>query len=220
MSYVAIVNLTLNGTSYSNGDIIDPADLPTTKIRSMVDKGLIDYVKDDGSLMSGTGSPQGVVTAPVGSIWHQTDSTVGVTHWRKATGTGNTGWVVMAGDTGWRNVTPINGWTCNNMWIRRYGSIVQFAFWSMSGSSATSSTFYSLPDGFKGMNNQTGMYATGQYNSTGSTVGMYRMTGSGNWTVSSATYTTALSAGAALSVTWIADEYSVDIWPATLPGSS
>lgn len=53
-------------------------------------------------MMSGTGSPEGVVPAPVGSIWYQTDSTVGVTHWRKATGTGNTGWVVMEGDTGVR----------------------------------------------------------------------------------------------------------------------
>lgn len=56
-------------------------------------------------MMSGTGSPEGVVTAPVGSIWFQTDSTVGVSHWRKASGSGNTGWKVMAGDTGWRTTT-------------------------------------------------------------------------------------------------------------------
>lgn len=53
-------------------------------------------------ILSGTGSPESVVTAPIGSIWFQTDSTVGITHWRKATGAGDTGWVVMSGDTGWR----------------------------------------------------------------------------------------------------------------------
>lgn len=59
-------------------------------------------------MMSGTGSPEGVVTAPIGSIWFQSDSTVGVTHWKKASGVGNTGWVVMSGDTGWRKIVS---WT-------------------------------------------------------------------------------------------------------------
>ena len=44
MPYVAIVNLELNGTNYVNGDAIASEDLPSSKIRSMVDKGLIDFV--------------------------------------------------------------------------------------------------------------------------------------------------------------------------------
>src|SRR5690606_12143876 len=44
--------------------------------------------------MVGTGSPEGVVTAPPGSEWRQTDdSALTYLRWYKATGTGNTGWL-------------------------------------------------------------------------------------------------------------------------------
>lgn len=45
----------------------------------------------------GTGSPQGVVTADVGSTYRRTDGGVGTTLYRKETGTGNTGWVTGGG---------------------------------------------------------------------------------------------------------------------------
>ncbi len=63
------------------------------------------------SHLSGTGSPEGVVTAAPGSRWLQTNATTNVEgwiRWVKATGTGNTGW--QAGpeaDTGWRNITQM-----------------------------------------------------------------------------------------------------------------
>jgi len=58
MPYVAIVTLELNGTTYTNGQEIDSGDLPSTKIRSMVDKGLIDFVSAGGG---------GDVSGPVSS---------------------------------------------------------------------------------------------------------------------------------------------------------
>jgi hypothetical protein len=42
---------------------------------------------------SGTGSPEGVLTAVVGSMWMRTDGGTGTTLYVKETGTGNTGWV-------------------------------------------------------------------------------------------------------------------------------
>lgn len=42
---------------------------------------------------SGTGSPQGVLTAPVGSVFLRTDGAAGTTIYSKETGAGNTGWV-------------------------------------------------------------------------------------------------------------------------------
>jgi hypothetical protein len=42
---------------------------------------------------SGTGSPEGVLAAVVGSIWTRTDGGAGTTLYVKETGTGNTGWV-------------------------------------------------------------------------------------------------------------------------------
>ena len=41
---------------------------------------------------TGTGTPEGVVTAPVGSLFTRTDGGAGTTLYVKQTGTGNTGW--------------------------------------------------------------------------------------------------------------------------------
>jgi len=51
-------------------------------------------VFDNGSVVwtSGLGSPEGVVTANVGSMYTRTDGGVGTTLYVKETGTGNTGW--------------------------------------------------------------------------------------------------------------------------------
>jgi hypothetical protein len=45
------------------------------------------------SWLSGNGSPEGVVTANVGSLYSQLDGTTITCVWRKGTGSGNTGWV-------------------------------------------------------------------------------------------------------------------------------
>jgi len=46
--------------------------------------------------VSGTGSPEGVVTAPVGSEYKRIDGGVGTTMYSKETGSGNTGWVAIS----------------------------------------------------------------------------------------------------------------------------
>jgi hypothetical protein len=58
--------------------------------------------------LTGTGSPEGVVTAPVGTYYTDTALTNGAMRWAKKTGTGNTGWKCIEGDTGWRAITS---WT-------------------------------------------------------------------------------------------------------------
>ena len=45
---------------------------------------------------SGTGSPEGVVTAPVGSQYTRTDGGVGTTFYTKESGVGSTGWVARS----------------------------------------------------------------------------------------------------------------------------
>ena len=64
---------------------------------------------------SGTGFPEGKITAPVGSIYTDTAKTAGAWQWRKNSGTGNTGWSVLHGDTGWRavNIGSISNGTLN-----------------------------------------------------------------------------------------------------------
>ena len=98
----------------------------------------------------GTGFPNGVVTAPTGSIYIDTAVTNGASSWIKKSGTGNTGWQVLEGDTGWRNISGllVNGWTALTLHIRRLNNVVYLRAVGMNNSSATTSTFLTLPAGF------------------------------------------------------------------------
>lgn len=58
-----------------------------------------------GAGLSGTGSPEGVVTAAVGAEYVDTAATFGAIKWLKFAGTGSTGWRCIAGGTGWRIVS-------------------------------------------------------------------------------------------------------------------
>ena len=44
-------------------------------------------------IYSGTGSPEGVLAATIGSLYTRADGGTGTTLYVKETGTGNTGWV-------------------------------------------------------------------------------------------------------------------------------
>ena len=105
-------------------------------------------------ILSGTGSPQGVVAAPVGSQYRDTAATNGAVIWVKASGTGKTGWVVQYGDTGWRQITPLNV-TSGTVAIRRFGSTVLYRVSSIvvaagSGNVALHDNTARLPPGFQG----------------------------------------------------------------------
>lgn len=65
MDFVAFTTLTLNGNVYERGDVIAPADVPTTNLRRFLDKGLIDVI-GGGASGSGATGPTGP-TGPVGT---------------------------------------------------------------------------------------------------------------------------------------------------------
>jgi len=94
----------------------------------------------------GTGSPEGVVTAPVGTYYTDTAITNGAMRWAKKTGTGNTGWKVIEGDTGWRRFTSfLNGWT-GQLDVRRINNQLHYrtdysGATALVGTAATSRTF-------------------------------------------------------------------------------
>lgn len=48
------------------------------------------------SIVSGSGSPSGVVSAPPGSLYINSAGGAGATFWVKQTGTGNSGWSAVA----------------------------------------------------------------------------------------------------------------------------
>ena len=79
------------------------------------------------AVLTGTGMPNGVVSAPVGSYYTDTAGTNGAWRWLKKSGTGSTGWVVVDGDTGWRNVNDLAinhpGIASGSIQIRRIGDL-------------------------------------------------------------------------------------------------
>lgn len=82
--------------------------------------------------LRGTGMPEGVVTATVGTRYTDTAATNGAIVWVKASGAGATGWLVAEGDTGWRDLTATvdsTRWSAtpgaaNYIRVRRVGGIV------------------------------------------------------------------------------------------------
>lgn len=106
-----------------------------------------------GKLLSGSGMPGGAVTAPVGTLYTDLAATNGARVWSKTTGTGNTGWAVIDGDTGWRDVSAdlLNGWqpavTAPVVLVRRAGVQVSWQI-ALNGAASTNELIINSPPGF------------------------------------------------------------------------
>lgn len=61
---------------------------------------------------SGTGTPEGAVTANIGSVFHRTDGSTGTTLYIKESGTGNTGWAAVSAGGG---SGTVNSGTANQL---------------------------------------------------------------------------------------------------------
>lgn len=136
--------------------VADPAGSPADKslALSVLQERLSATFAPLDAGRSGTGSPEGVVTAPVGTVYRDTAATNGAVLWVKQAGTGNTGWRVVQGDTGWRNVTGelLNGWTASIVRIRR---TVEAVWWHVEGLDGTSSTDLTFLPNFPGFDSAT-----------------------------------------------------------------
>jgi hypothetical protein len=65
-------------------------------VKAVVDgNGIVLGASGGPSISRSTGSPEGAVTAPVGSVFVRTDGTPDTTFYFKITGAGNTGWVPL-----------------------------------------------------------------------------------------------------------------------------
>ena len=157
-------------------------------------------------LLEGTGHPEGVVTAGVGTYYTDTAATAGAIRWVKATGAGNTGWKVEYGDTGPRQVKTLttNGVTVTSAVIRRQGNTVTLIMVGISSPAGPAGLdFLTLPDGLKVAPTGT-TYASSYYSLPYYVV----------WDV---VHCSAFVPGGDdyIGFTYITD----DPWPTTLPGS-
>ena len=80
----------------------------------------------------GTGIPNGVVEAEIGTTYVDKNKTNGALKWIKTTNGGNTGWEVLIGDTGWRTLNSISkltdGSKTSYIKIRRVNNLVTYQF--------------------------------------------------------------------------------------------
>lgn len=85
-----------------------------------------------GHEIRGTGSPEGRITAEIGTTYVDVNVTNGALKWIKESGNGNTGWRVLIGDTGWRTLNSAsiltNGSQKSFIKIRRVNNLVSYNF--------------------------------------------------------------------------------------------
>ena len=87
-------NNVLTGLTGGGADDDFYCSVPTVaQISGNLHNGSYDEINKTEVPSRGTGSPEGVVAAPIGSLYTRTDGGAGTTLYVKESGTGNTGWV-------------------------------------------------------------------------------------------------------------------------------
>ena len=81
-----------------------------------------------GHEIRGAGSPQGRITAEIGTTYVDVNATNGALKWIKESGNGNTGWKVLIGDTGWRTLNITSKLGDSFVKIRRVNNLVTYQF--------------------------------------------------------------------------------------------
>ncbi len=91
----ANVGLVLKGAAAQTGDILQVQNSAGTVLALITASGRIHLGATTAApgIMSGTGTPEGAVAAPIGSLFLRTDGGAGTSLYVKESGTGNTGWV-------------------------------------------------------------------------------------------------------------------------------
>ena len=76
----------------------------------------------------GTGMPNGVVEAEIGTTYIDKNKTNGAFKWIKTINGGNQGWEVLTGDTGWRALNIVSKLGSSFLKIRRVNNLVTYQF--------------------------------------------------------------------------------------------
>lgn len=162
-------------------------------------------------ITKGTGSPEGKVAAPVGSIYTDTTATTGAIRWIKSSGSGNTGWKVEYGDTALRNISSLIANAAGGLTLSRVGSTVFLNGKNIIPSSDLTSgnSFISaLPLGFRPMERRDFALAATLGSSTSRSAFQFATGSIGVWAPST-------SDKYSFQLSW----QTSDTWPTTLPGT-
>ena len=114
-------------------------DFATTESVTAVSKNVEEQAKKITALetkagyeIHGTGMPNGQIEAPIGTTYVDTAVTNGALKWIKQSGTSNTGWKVLIGDTGWRTLNSVSRAGNSFIKIRRVNNLVTYQFGGLS----------------------------------------------------------------------------------------
>ena len=80
------------------------------------------------SELTGTGMPNGKVEGKLGQTYVDTAKTNGALKWIKRTPSGNQGWAVLDGDTGWKNINVLSKLGNSYLQVRRVNNTVTYQF--------------------------------------------------------------------------------------------
>lgn len=110
--------LTLNGNTLILSDGGGSITLPETSQNSST----------SSSELIGEGMPNGKINGTIGQTYVDTKKTNGALKWIKRTPSGNTGWAVLDGDTGWKTLNSTSKLGASYVKARRINDIVQLQF--------------------------------------------------------------------------------------------
>ena len=110
--------LTLNGNTLILSDGGGSVTLPETSQNAST----------SSSELIGTGMPNGKVEGKLGQTYVDTAKTNGALKWIKRTPSGNTGWYVLDGDTGWKKLNILSKLGNSYMQVRRVNDTVSYQF--------------------------------------------------------------------------------------------
>ena len=110
--------LTLNGNTLILSDGGGSVTLPETSQNAST----------SSSELTGTGMPNGKVEGKLGQTYIDTAKTNGALKWIKRTTSGNQGWAVLDGDTGWKTLNAASKLGNSYVKARRINDIVQLQF--------------------------------------------------------------------------------------------
>lgn len=114
--------LTLNGNTLVLSDGGGSVTLPETSQNAST----------SSSELIGTGMPNGKVEGKLGQTYVDTAKTNGALKWIKRTPSGNTGWAVLDGDTGWRTLNIKSKLGNSYLKVRRKNDVVTYQFGGLS----------------------------------------------------------------------------------------
>lgn len=113
--------LTLSGNTLILSDGGGTVTLPTSS-----DSGQNGITSS--SELTGTGMPNGRVDGTIGQTYVDTNKTNGALKWIKRTPSGNQGWAVLDGDTGWKTLDSTSKLGNSFVKVRRVNSTVTYQF--------------------------------------------------------------------------------------------